>query len=177
MTPYRERGPQIFTELGQHLGLAMELLDQFEQMSKRVPGASIEELYELEREARTAWENLWDQLRQARAIAALLGRDTKDYDIARAAAGDIWLNATDVEVGAWQYTGNGKARTITWRTAATAPAKAAIESLRAAVPEVVVHKSPPAEVELRSGYKRVSEYWPIVVILAVLSYLAWRLVR
>jgi hypothetical protein len=175
-TPYREQGSQVFLEFEQHMGLAIELLEQFEQMPKRVVGASIQELHDLEREACQAWENLWDQLRQARAIATSLGRDTRAYDTARAAAGDIWLNAADVKVGAWQYSGHGETRTITWHTASTAPAKSAIRVLRAAVPEVVVHRSPPLDLELRSGYKFVANYGSLVVIAVVLGFLVWHFV-
>jgi hypothetical protein len=174
--PYRGQDPQIYTEFAQHLGLAIELLDQFEQMPKRVPGASIHELHELEREACQAWENLWDQLRQARALATSMGRDTSAYDTARGAAGDIWLTAADVKIGAWQHHGRGQTRTITWRTVPTAPAKTAIKLLRAAVPEFVVHRSPLPDVELRSGYKFVVTYGSLVVVAAALGLLVWHLI-
>src|SRR5262249_26493482 len=132
-TPYREQDPRVCDESGQHLGLAIGLLDQFEHILERVSGADVNELRELEHEARTAWESLWDQLGQARAIATSLGRDTKAYDAARAAAGDIWLHAAEVQISAWQPTVGSGGRTLTWRSAPTGPAKAAIGALRRAV--------------------------------------------
>jgi hypothetical protein len=161
---------QALAEFSQHLGLAIALLDQFQLIPQRMGGAKPDQLRELEHEARTAWENLWAQLGQARTIAQTLGRDTKPYDVARRAAGDIWLDAAAVEFGPWQHHVAGHRRSVSWRSAPVAPARAAIEALRAAVPEVVVADPAPQNLELRGAYKRVTEYGPLAIIVAAVAW-------
>ena len=98
-TPYRDHDPRVSAAFGQHLGIATALLEQFTQLPQRMGGARPDEIRELEQEARATWENLWEQLGQARAIAKALGRNVDAYDVARAAAGDIWLHAVEVSFG------------------------------------------------------------------------------
>jgi hypothetical protein len=167
MTMYREVDPRLLADIGAHLGLATALLDQFVAIPKRMSSTKREELRALEQEARTAWEGLWDQLGQARELVRTLGRDISAYDVARRAAGDIWLDAARADR---HTTYSGRTTIITWYAAPTAPAKAAIEALRAAVPEVVVSEPPPQDLELQPMRKRIEEYGPVVVILAAVTW-------
>jgi hypothetical protein len=172
-TPYRENDSRAATEFAQHLGLAIALLEQFQQVPQRLNGADMNQVRELEHEATTIWTSLWEQLDQARTIVSGLGRDTTSYDAARLAAGDVWLGAAEAKVSPWERTAAGRRRTIDWRSAPVAPAEHAVAALRAAMPEVVVSEPPPADIELRSGYKRIANYGPVAIIGAVITYVIW----
>jgi len=163
---YREVDPRLLADIGAHVGLATALLDQFVAIPKRMSVAKREELRELEHEARTAWESLWDQLGQARELVRTLGRDTSVYDAARRSVGDIWLDAARVDI----HPAYGDCTTFTWHTAPIAPAKAAIEALRAVVPEVVVSEPPPQDLELQPMRKRIEQYGPVVAIVAAVTW-------
>lgn len=167
---YREIDPRLLADIGAHVGLATALLDQFVAIPKRMSVAKREELRTLEHEARTAWESLWDQLGQARELVRRLGRDITAYDAARRSAGDIWLDAARVDM----HSAYGRGTTFTWHTAPVAPAKAAIEALRAVVPEVVVSEPPPQDLELQPMRKRIEQYGPVVAIVAAV---AWAIVH
>jgi hypothetical protein len=167
---YREIDPRSLADIAAHLGLATALLDQFVAIPKRMTVAKPRELRELEHEARTAWEALWDQLAQTRALVRALGRDSTAYDAARQSAGDLWLDAARVDI----HTSAAGRTTFTWHTAPTAPAKAAIEALRAVVPEVVVSEPPPQDLELQPMRKRIERYGPL---LAIIAAVAWAIVR
>jgi hypothetical protein len=119
---YRETDPRVLADIGQHIGLAAGLLEQFVAIPKRMSNAKRDELRELEHEARTAWESLWDQLGQARELVHALNRDVSAYDAARRSAGDIWLDAARVDV----HPAYGGRSTFTWHTAPIAPAEAAL---------------------------------------------------
>lgn len=163
---YREVDPGALADIGQHLGLATALLDQFVGVPNRMSVAQRDELRQLEHEARTAWEAMWDQLGQARNLVRALGRDIAPYDTARRAAGDIWLDAARVDI----HAAYGARTTYTWRCAPLDPAKAAIHALRLAVPEVVVSAPPPQDLELRRTHKRIAEYGPLAVIVAAVTW-------
>lgn len=103
IAPYRDdhRPLQAFA---QHLGVAEELLDQFEKIPGRlVDDISTESLEQLKAEARASWEGVWDHLRQASEIVRAMGRPVRGYDGARALAGDIYASAIDVHVSAREY--------------------------------------------------------------------------
>jgi hypothetical protein len=163
---YREVDPRVLADLAAHVGLATALLDQFVAIPKRMSAAKREELRALEREARTAWESLWDQLGQARELVRALGREVSAFDAARRSAGDIWLDAARVDL----RTAYGGHTTFTWHTAPIAPAKAAIEALRAAVPEVVISEPPPQDLELQPLRRRVEQYGPVVALVAAVTW-------
>ncbi len=169
-TPYRDHDPQASTAFGQHLGIATALLEQFTQIPQRMGGARPDEIRELEQEARATWENLWEQLGQARAIAKSLGHNVDAYDVARAAAGDIWLHAVEVSFGPWERVAGGQRRTVVWKSAPLEPARQAIQALNAAMPQVVISEPPPEDIDLRSGYKRIATYGPLAIIAAAVAY-------
>ena len=171
---YREVDPRLLADIGAHLGIATALLDQFVAIPTRMSAAKREELRALEHEARTAWESLWDQLGQARELVRTLGRDVSAYDAARRSAGDIWLDAARVDIIGHGSTGYGNRITYTWHTAPIAPAQAAIEALRAVVPEVVISEPPPQDLELQPMRKRIEQYGPLAVIAAAV---AWAIVH
>ena len=163
---YREIDPRLLADIGAHLGLATALLDQFVAIPRRVSVAKREELRTFEHEARTAWESLWDQLGQARELVRTLGRDISAYDAARRSAGDIWLDAARVDI----QTAFGGRIKFTWHTAPIAPAKAAIEALRAVVPEVVISEPPPQDLELQPMRRRIEQYGPVVAVVAAVAW-------
>jgi hypothetical protein len=163
---YRETDPRALADIGQHLGLAAGLLDQFVAIPKRMSVARREDLRELEHEARAAWEALWNQLGQARELVRMLGRDVTAYDAARRSAGDVWLDAARVDV----HSAYGGRSTFTWHNAPIAPAEAALAALRAAVPEIVVSEPAPQDLELRRAHKRIAEYGPLAVIVAAVGW-------
>jgi hypothetical protein len=169
---YRETDPRVLADIGQHIGLAAGLLEQFVAIPKRMSNAKRDELRELEHEARTAWESLWDQLGQARELVHALNRDVSAYDAARRSAGDIWLDAARVDV----HPAYGGRSTFTWHTAPIAPAEAALAALRAVVPEVVVSEPAPQDLELRRAHKRISEYGPLAVVVAAVGWAIWHFV-
>ncbi len=170
---YREIDPRLLADIGAHVGLATGLLEQFVAIPKRMSIAKRPQLRELEHEARTAWESLWDQLAQARELVRALGRDITAYDAARRSAGDIWLDAARVDM---QTSASGRT-TFTWHTAPIAPATAAIEALRAVVPEVVVSEPPPQDLDLQPMRKRIERYGPLLAIIAAVAWAIVQLVR
>lgn len=170
MSVYRETDPRILADIGAHLGLATALLDQFVAIPNRMVVAKREQLRELEHEARTAWESMWDQLGQARDLVRALGRDVEPYDLARTAAGDIWLDAARVDIDA----AYGSRTTYRWRTAPVGPAQTAIAALRDAVPEVVISEPPPQNLQLQPFRKRVEKYGPLAVVTALVGWVIWQ---
>jgi hypothetical protein len=56
-------------------------------------------------------------------------------------------------------------------------AKAAIEALRAVVPEVVVSEPPPQDLELQPMRKRIEQYGPVVAIAAASTWAVVHFVR
>jgi len=179
MTAYRQaQRPASVGTFSTHISIAAELVEQFIELPARMSGASEDQIRDLHQEARTVWENLWDQLRQARDLAVALDRDVSSYDAARTAAGDIWQNAVEVTVGPWEPTFNGKRRTVTWRSAPLGPVKRAVDALLDAVPEAeIVHHAPPDDIELRSGYKWLSSYGAIIAVVAIIGYVVYRFTR
>lgn len=172
--PYRDEHGQL-QEFAQHIGVAEELLRQYEQIPQRL-GADLtqEGVEQLKADARVAWEGVWEHLGEARAIVQTAGRGVAGYDRARAAAADIWLGAFELNIGPWESTVGGKRRTITWRNASTEPARDAIAALRAAMPEVVVTAPPPTpHVDLRR-HGWLIDGWPVIVIAAIAALVVWR---
>ena len=172
-SPYRE-DLQALQRFGQHLGVAESLLDQFQSIPDRLPGdATHDGIEQLKRDARVAWEGLWDQLTQARAIAHSLGRDVEAYDRARKAAADIWLSAVDVDIGPWERTISGHRRTITWKSAPLRPAQDAIAALKAVLPEAVTTTSPPIDTDLRS-HRWLRNYGALILLGLIVAFIVWR---
>lgn len=176
MAPYRG-DHQPFQRFGQHVGVAEELLSQFDGIPRRLAeDITHEHLEQLKGEARAVWEGVWDHLRQASEIARGMGRPVGGYAGARAEAGDIYAGAIHVHVGPWEpnYAG-GKRRTITWHNAPTKPAVDAIAALRAAVPEVVVTRAPVPDVDLRS-HGWLLDWWAALVIVLIAGLIVWQCV-
>lgn len=173
IAPYRD-DHQPLHQAAQHIGVAEELLDHFEQIPHRLVGnVSHEVLEALKIEARVAWEGVWDHLRQASEIVRGLGRPVGRYERARAQAGDIYVGAIDVRiVPRGRSYGGRRDPTISWRNAPTGPAIAAIASLRAAVPEVVVTRTPAPTLDLRS-HGWLLDWWPLPVVVAIAGLVAW----
>lgn len=159
-------------DVAQHLGIAAELLRQFEWIPRRVTGTTREDLDQLAYEARVAWEGLWDQLGQARALARGLGRNVAAYDRARAAAADIWLAACELKVGGSERVLGGYRYTIVWKHAPVQPAREAITALRRAVPEagVLTMAEPPAT---RGALAPSRSLAGIVTVLVCMLLLGW----
>jgi hypothetical protein len=119
----------------QHLAIAQTLLEQYAALPRRVHGRLRDvELELLRAEARTAWEGLWDQLDQARRLAAAQRCDLRAYEHARACAGDIYLNCVSIAVGPWLGPWPFRRRRVTWVAAPIEPAIAALRALAAIAP-------------------------------------------
>ncbi len=164
---YRDGHKQL-VQFAQHLGVAGELVRQFETIPRRMRATmSGEDLAQLREEARAAWIGTWEQLAQAREIAQARGRSVATYDAARRAAADIWVSSVQTEIGSWAPTGTGAyRRSVHWRAASTKPARDAIASLRAAMPEAdgLVVAAPSPHVDL-SPYHPAWGWWPAFFVV------------
>ncbi len=172
---YRDDHQQLI-QFAQHLGVAGELVRQFETIPRRMrPTMSGEDLAQLREEARAAWIGTWEQLAQAREIARARGRSVGAYDHARAAAADIWVTSVETEISAWMPTGTGAyRRSVHWKAAPTTPAKEAIAALSAAVPEAdgLVVAAPTPHVDL-SPYHPALGWWPAFVLGGIAVGIWW----
>ncbi len=167
--PYRDDHRPI-QQFAQHIGVAEELLAQFESVPRRFANdISQDSLEQLKGEAHGAWEGVWEHLRHANEIVRAMGRSASGYAGARAMAGDIYVGAIDVRVGPWEHGYGGKRRTISWRNAPTQPA---VDALRAAVPEVVVIRTVAPQVDLRS-HGWLLDWWAGLVLLGIAGVVIW----
>lgn len=166
----------------QHVSVAESLLQIFAYLPQRLrTDMEDSELADLQREARAAYEGIWENLGLARELAHARGRDVAAYDRARSAAGNIW-NGAKVDGGDWRggfgpLRAIGKSRQVFWASAPIEPAVAAILALKAIVPEVVI--APPAlqpHVDLRS-YRWLRRGWPALVAVLVLALYAYLKLR
>jgi hypothetical protein len=178
-TPYRDDHAWL-PQFVQHVKVAESLLQIFAYAPQRMRMDMEDgELADLQREARTSYETMWENLGQARELARARGRDVSGYDRARAAAGNIW-NGAQADAGAWRggigpMGAIGRSRQVYWASAPVEPAIAAILALKAAAPEVVI--APPMQephIDVRShGWLRKG--WPALIVLLVAAVfgLAW----
>lgn len=179
MNAYRDDHAWI-PRLVHHVRLAESLLQIFASVPQKIRMDMEDwEIADLQREARSSYEGVWENLGLARELVATAGRDVSAYDRARAAAGNIWSSA-DVDAGGWRggvgpMHGLGRSRQVYVASAPIEPAIAAVTALRAAVPEVVI--PPPtqeAAVDLRSfGWLRRG--WPFLFAAAMIAFVLWRL--
>jgi hypothetical protein len=163
---------QTLVQFAQHLGVAEELVRQFETIPRRMTAKmSGEQIAQLREEARAAWIGAWDQLTQARDIAVGRGRSVADYDEARRLAADIWVSSVQTEINALVHSVGGYKRTVSWRSAPTKPAKDGIAALRAAVPEAegLFIAPPTPHVDLSP-----SRTWWWLVPAVLIGLLVWR---
>ncbi len=63
---------------------------------------------------------------------------------------------------------------MSWRNTSTKPARNAIAALRAAMPDVVVVKHAPIEVDLEPTGNKVLVIGGVVGVLALIAYLIYR---
>ncbi len=123
------------------------------------------------REWSKGWQACWDHLQQARDVVAKRGRDVSGFDCARAAVGNVFTDAASGKAAC------GLAEvTVTWRNAPTERATDAIAALRAAMPDVVVTKQAPLEVELAPSSNKVLVILAVIAGLALATYLIYRAV-
>ena len=177
--PFRGGGDsQSAYEFSQHLGVAEDQLEQIEAIPRRIEalksgtGVTQALMDGLALQYAKGWEALWDQLQAAREVCHKLGRDVSAYDAARAAAADIYV---DVAKGSAFKLGNRVE--IKWRNRPTTSAHAAIEALRTAMPEVVVVKQAPIDVDLRPSSHKVVELVQVLIGLGVLLAIAYAIYR
>ena len=159
MSAYREPDPVKLADFAKHLEIALTLLGLNQSLGHRLLGGSPD----LVQSYRESWSDLWENLTQARAIAVSLQRDIGHFDEHQARAG----NPHHVAGGLTPIRGEMRVAT-----------RAAIDCLRAAVPEVVV-PDPAVETEPRpSPGLPVSVRWRIGVFVftmiaaAMISYCA-----
>src|SRR6185503_9856444 len=177
--PFRGGGDsQRAHEFSQHLGVAEDQLEQIEAIPRRIEalktgtGVTQALMDALALQYAKGWETLWDQLQAAREVCHKLGRDVRAYDAARGAAADIYV---DVAKGSVFKLGNRVE--IKWQNRPTTSAHAAIEALRAAMPEVVVMKQAPIDVDLRSSSHKLVELVQVLIGLGVLVGIAYAIYR
>lgn len=171
--------PAAANRFAQHVGIAEDALEEIERIPRYIDeiprdqgdGLSQEVMDIWMRRWATGWQNVWEQLREARAIVAQKGRDTTGFDAALAAAGDLYL---DVASGKAVRAGNEVH--VTWRNNSTVPAHQAIAALRAAMPEVVVVKQAPIAVDLAPTSNKVLYVAGGVAAVALVGYLLYRAV-
>jgi len=167
MTAFRDQDHSQLAAFKVHISIAESLLDVVADFGAQMRAVANSELYAQRGET---WSNLWTQLDQARQIAASLGRDLTAFDASRAEVGDVHLATT----------GQPITNAMLHATAA------AIDTLRAAVPEVVIPRSPNSEyrnpiqyVRARSfknpAYRRFFWAWVIlmIVLVAVMRLADW----
>lgn len=167
-----------------HIGIAIDALNRIEALTRNIAtlggGVAQDAMDRWAYEWAKGWQDAWDQLGEARTIAMRFGRDVSRFDEARAAAGDIYVDAASgsaVQV----------ARTVhmSWQTRSTEPAKRAIAALRAAMPEVVVPgPTPPTRpvdiedlVDVEPANDPRTPWWKTGIILAVLALIVYYCIR
>jgi len=160
-----------------HIGLARDALAQVERIPALVAnlktGKGVDQglmdMYVHEFSKR--WETVWDQLQQARQIAANTHRDVSAFDAARAAAGDIYLPAEGKTISTYDQVH------INWRSASTQPAHDAIAALMAAMPEVDVVEEAPIEADLRSSGRKFIDGLTVAFSFGVVALVVYGLYR
>ncbi len=175
---YRDPDRSQLSDFAQHIAIAEGLLSEFNSYPGRVqamfkagqvPTDTLDGLRAL---AASAWERLWEQLVEARAIAEKLGRDVSVFDQCRLRAGNIWMKGAEFNLDAWSGHGQHRTRLVTWRAAPNEPARGAIKALRAAIPEVVIARTRDDEPAVDLAPRRV---WPWIVLVALLALAVWRI--
>lgn len=177
--PFRDQSldPAVANTFATHVGLARDALAQVDRIPQLVANLetgkgvdqTLMDMYVHEFSKR--WETVWDQLQQARQIAASRHRDVSAFDAARAAAGDIYLPAEGKAFNMYNTV------EIKWRSASTQPAHDAIAALVAAMPEVVVTEQAPIEADLRSSGKKLVDGVVVAAGFGVLAAVAYGLYR
>jgi hypothetical protein len=175
---YRDPDRSELANFAQHIAIAEGLLSEFNSYPGRVqamfkagqvPTDTLERVRVL---AASAWERLWEQLVEARAIAKRLGRDVSVFDECRSRAGNIWMKGAEFDVGSWRGSGQHRTRLVTWRAAPNEPARGAIKALRAAIPEVVIARPRNDEPAVDLAPRRL---WPWIMLAALLALAVWRI--
>jgi acyl-CoA reductase-like NAD-dependent aldehyde dehydrogenase len=137
MTAYREPDRSVLETFKKHVEIAETLLDVCADLSKQFDDPT----GDIRRARGDAWRDAWEQLVQAREIAARLDRDVTAFDQARVIAG----NPHSVAAGMTPI--REPMEDATW---------AAIAALRAAVPEVVISKPAAHPTAAEAGIPRAS---------------------
>ena len=156
--PYRDSNASALQAFAQHVAIAETCLEDIVPLAKRfelsLAFASAEVLSELASRLGNAWEALWQQLDQARNHVVEYRRDVTLYDVARASVGDRSAGAVQFDFIYYHPTSflphqlvtyrKDDQEAVLWIVPPPQPARDAIEALRAAVPEVVIPRSPPS---------------------------------
>ena len=125
-----------------HIGIANDAIERIEALAQRIAtidaAANQATMDSLAHSWSKGWQDVWDQLGEARAIVVRFGRDVSKFDEARAAAGDIYLDAAS-----GRAVRDGRYTHITWKNKSTGYARLAIAALSAVMPEVVVVNTVP----------------------------------
>jgi hypothetical protein len=120
-----------------HVGIANDALVRIEELTQRIArldGAVAQDAVDRwAHEWSKSWQDAWDQLGEARAIVVRLGRDVSRFDEARAAAGDVYLDAAS-----GRAVSVGRTTHVSWQNRSTTSARLAVAALCAVMPEVVV---------------------------------------
>jgi hypothetical protein len=160
--PYRDQFAFI-RAIEQHVGIALALLEQYESTANLMlayPHESVE-LAEARELARRTWQDLWQQLEQARDLARGAGRVVDDpRDLFSAAA--IWnVDGPMVRHRDVHLSNRRIIRRVTWRDGDLV--RAAVAALAAAVPEAIL-SAPPAIALPRSWLAR---WWWAILLFAI----------
>jgi hypothetical protein len=169
--------PVAANRFAQHVGIAEDLLEQIERIPRAIEalprgdGLTQETMDTFAQRWAKGWQDVWDQLHEARGVVAQRGRDTAGYDAAREAAGDIY-----VDVASGKVTRIGNEVHFSWKAASTQSARHAIAALRTAMPEVVVTKQAPVDVDLEPTSNKLFVIAGALGVLGVFAYLVYRVI-
>jgi hypothetical protein len=162
--------PAKLNQLVQHLGTAEGLLDQYGEIPGRVEDThEVPQFDAMKGEARSVWEGIWEQLKEAAELARADGRDLAAYDAARARAGDIFLADFRYQV-VTRVNDPANRNFADWVQPDSEPANAALRALSAAVPEAATAldaNRAPHHIELRTGTWWV-KWTPVLVFVGIL---------
>lgn len=159
--PYRDQFAFV-REVEQHVGIALALLEQYEQQlatDMLVESRDTAEYAEVYERARRTWQDLWQQLEQARNSARQAGRDVPDPDGVYAAAA-IWsVDGPMKREPDIVLSGRRVRKSVTFRNGDLV--RSAVSALAAAVPEAVLAAPPP--IELPRGW--LARWWAIALFV------------
>ena len=183
--PFRDNfeDPAVANRFGQHIGIAEDLLEEIARIPKyiedlgkqdRADGTGLtQEVVDIwVRKWSDGWQNCWEQLTQARDLVEKRGRDVSGFDAARTAAGNIFIGAASGRA----VRGLGEVH-VTWQNVSTQTARDAIASLRAAMPEVVITKQAPLDVNLEPSGNKVVYFLAAAAPLLLIAYLIYRAIK
>lgn len=189
--PYRDGDTAWFQPFAQHVAIAAGCLEDTNPLAQRFAAsaafASEGTLLELCTQVGAAWETLWLQLDQARALAARAGRDVSAYDAARAQVRDRSPRAIRFDLSSYHPASFPPGRQLAYRASGDTAilyyvpeetlAHAALAALRAAAPEVVIPEPPQSAISPLPWQARWGQVVVVVMMALLLGGIAFLALR